>query len=661
MILNKYYGCDIEVGMPLIYKIPDEKTGLPRFFKTMLEHTFVNVKKHGKLPKLTEADIEHLMANMDDLDLWLSKLPPEKFEFSGFAGILLHDVTETNVLSNLKHRLLNRDSLINPNYFEELKDDLRAFLGIPDLQVGLAAFHEQESAARSYSRQLWNSFFMGESDEHFCPHFLGKMMDKLKNQKQPLIVADLETKLDDSPQLKRVKAMGIRNAMIAPLFVEDQLTGLLELGTSEVGMLNELTTFKVNDITPLFAAAISRSMDELGNQIEAIIKEKCTSIHPSVEWKFQDAAFNLLKKREAGETSAEMEQIVFKDVFPFYGQADIRGSSDERNKAATQDLIENLQLADQTIKKAQESFNFPLMEQVSFRIHSIVEKLGDGLHSGDEERVQEYFTSEIHPLFEHIEHNYPSAKSLIQNYHEKLDPVLGLIYTHRSDYEKSVQKINESIANVLERENRKAQHHLPHFFEKYKTDGVEYNIYAGDSLLKDRTLDEVDLSNLRLWQLETMCKITRTASRLKACLPVPMDTSQLILVHGAPLAIRFRQDEKHFDVDGTYNIRYEILKKRIDKANVAGTGERLTQPGKIAIVYSNQKDIQDYLRFIEYLQHRGLVVGEIEYHELERLQGVQGLRAIRISVDLESEQEVDILPIEEIDALLSLEEAAVKK
>jgi hypothetical protein len=42
--------------------------------------------------------------------------------------------------------------------------------------------------------------------------------------------------------------------------------------------------------------------------------------------------------------------------------------------------------------------------------------------------------------------------------------------------------------------------------------------------------------------------------------------ASLILVHGNPLAIKFRMDEKQFDVDGAYNIRYEIIKKRIDKA-----------------------------------------------------------------------------------------------
>jgi SOS response regulatory protein OraA/RecX len=93
-------------------------------------------------------------------------------------------------------------------------------------------------------------------------------------------------------------------------------------------------------------------------------------------------------------------------------------------------------------------------------------------------------------------------------------------------------------------------------------------------------------------------------------------------------------DEKQFDVDGAYNVRYEILKKRIDKAIIEGTGERLTTAGKVAIVYLQEKDRQEYLEFFEYLQHEGFITDEIEDVRLGKLQGVQGLRALRVEVKL---------------------------
>ena len=66
----------------------------------------------------------------------------------------------------------------------------------------------------------------------------------------------------------------------------------------------------------------------------------------------------------------------------------------------------------------------------------------------------------------------------------------------------------------------------------------------------------------------------RNTEQIKAKLEVPLDTCHLILVNHTPLAIRFRYDEKRFDVDGAYDVRHEIIKSRIDKAVVKGTSER---------------------------------------------------------------------------------------
>ena len=63
-------------------------------------------------------------------------------------------------------------------------------------------------------------------------------------------------------------------------------------------------------------------------------------------------------------------------------------------------------------------------------------------------------------------------------------------------------------------------------------------------------------------------------------MPMELSTAQLILVHGTPLTIRFRLDEKQFDVDGAYNIRYAILKKRIDKASGRRNRSKIDSKGK---------------------------------------------------------------------------------
>ncbi len=194
--------------------------------------------------------------------------------------------------------------------------------------------------------------------------------------------------------------------------------------------------------------------------------------------------------------------------------------------------------------------------------------------------------------------------------------------------------INDSISAYVDMEEQAAQAMFPHYFEKQRTDGVDYSIYVGASLIEDGRYDPLYLRNLRLWQLMVACGAARCAERLKERLAVPLEVTNLILVQHAPLSIRFRFDEKRFDVDGAYNVRYEIIKKRIDKAIINGTSERLTQPGKIAIVYSQNGEAVEYRGYIDYLRKLGYLMPEVEELELEELQGVPGLRALRVTVDL---------------------------
>jgi hypothetical protein len=126
------------------------------------------------------------------------------------------------------------------------------------------------------------------------------------------------------------------------------------------------------------------------------------------------------------------------------------------------------------------------------------------------------------------------------------------------------------------------------------------------------------------------------ANDLKSKLEHPLEIASLILIHSTPLSIKFRMDEKRFDVDGAYNIRYEIIKKRIDKALIKNSNERLTQPGKIAIVYSQKKDAEEYLKYIKHLQSKKYLLNNVEKIDIEDLQGTTGLKALRVSVNFDN-------------------------
>ena len=306
-----------------------------------------------------------------------------------------------------------------------------------------------------------------------------------------------------------------------------------------------------------------------------------------------------------------------------------------RNDAIQADLIKQLNLAMNALKNATENVKAVAFEEVLFRAEKYITDINAGLQAGDEISIQEFFKFEVEPLLNHLKNSQDVDEELVDNYFDSLDSQTHMIYEQRKLYEKSVTMLNECMSNILEKRQFDAQHVYPHYFEKYKTDGVEHNMYIGGSINPTKEFNPIYLSNLRLWQLVTMCEVVQKTAAQKKDMPIPLDVASLILAQSAPLSIRFRMDEKQFDVDGTYNVRYEIVKKRIDKAYIKGTGERLTQPGKIAIVYSQQKEIDEYENYFEFLQAKNLIRGEIEHLDLDDLPGANGLKAVRLEVEVE--------------------------
>jgi hypothetical protein len=52
-------------------------------------------------------------------------------------------------------------------------------------------------------------------------------------------------------------------------------------------------------------------------------------------------------------------------------------------------------------------------------------------------------------------------------------------------------------------------------------------------------------------------------------------------------------------------------------------------------VYSQPKEFAEYMEYIEFMQNRKLIKHGVEQFELEELQGVLGLKALRVGVDID--------------------------
>ena len=629
-IVQQFYNVRINFDRPILFTIRNPANGLDKVYKIELGRQFCEIVSRREPRAIDPRVLKFLIEKVYDVDLWLQYIRPQDFEFRGFMVLKMVDVTEQEMVSSMKYNLLEKNAVSRKESFAFIQQELRSVFGLPDIKLGLAYFDAFNNIILNSGREsdCWKS--LADDGSRGCKDYHGSVYERSWMEKRYITVEDLETYPFKGVLENGLLARGVRSLLLAPLIDEGQTIGLLEIATPNPGELNSITGNKVESILPMFTAAVKRVREETITEIRAIIQEECTNIHPVLQWRFLEAGRKVLEQRRRGE-QAIFEDITFKEVYPLFGMADIRNSSLERSAAIRQDLLANLQLAKDLLLKIQRAVKLPLLDETVYKTDTQVEKISFGLASGDETNVLDFIKHEIHPLIQHFEEDEQFAAD-IATYRSNLDAGFGVVYNKRHDFERSLAMINNMISAYLNEAEVAAQEMFPHYFEKYQTDGVEYTVYLGSSLTRDKKFNAFFLKNFRLWQLLMSCEIERRMEQLRPQLKTPLDITQLILVHEQPLTIRFRPDEKQFDVEGAYDVRYEIIKKRIDKATIKGTGQRLTQPGKIAVIYNQPRVEDEYRKYFEYLAARNVIINEVEQVELEELPGATGLRALRVQV-----------------------------
>ena len=634
VILSFYYGFQMDFKRPLFYDIPDAK-GVMRHYRILYNADFMEIEPTKKAKNLKQSDVNELLENFDNLELWKEKIPPNSFVSKGFVISNMFDVTAEHSISEIKSTLIGSNKRGSDNFMDNFQDTFRSLFNLKNINVGFAGYDPNTNRFLKIHGKGIESFILKGKDMESCDAMLcGYSYGKLLNENTFFAIPNVDKyyeKSEGGQPYKNLYEQGIKSAILAPIADEGNLLGVLELVSTKVNELNSINANKLADVMPFIVSAVLRSIEEEQNLIDAIIQHECTTVHSSVYWKFQEEAKRFMNDELLGEQPS-FNEIVFKDVYPLYGQIDIKDSSRERNLAIQRDLMIQLSEIQTILAMAHKKLKLPIYEELTFRVNNHLEEIKDTLYTHSEQAVFDFVHEEVNPAFHHLKREDKKIKTLIENYESQIDTSTESYYDHRRNYDESVMAINMKLAALLDKKQNEAQMMFPHYFERYKTDGVEHNMYIGSSIANDRTFDELYLNNLRLWQLQTMVEMENKHYSLKPHLPVQLDVASLLLVYSTPLAIRFRMDEKRFDVDGTYNARYEIIKKRIDKSTIKGTNQRLTQKGKLAIVYSQKKDEREYLRYVRFLKAKGYFTNNIEIVELEGLQGVTGLKAIRAEI-----------------------------
>ncbi|RYG04188.1 MAG: hypothetical protein EOO02_06680 [Chitinophagaceae bacterium] len=655
MILARLYNMPVPPTMTTVHSYRCNESNLDKFIELEIDTRFCRVKYRGELPKLPLACFEgwaegYEVADIPGID---AAFELSNFDFEGMVVVNMKDVTEREVFNIIRNRLLQIDNFSDTAIFSELQYQIQNLVGIADVKTVIKPFYKVNNhlvISEVYTNKHHEKKPMPEPEQVNVMY--NQVFEAFKNTQQPLLFSSITPDiLEKYPFMDIVVKSGIKSGILCPLFSSKTMIGILIMMSEKENQFNWKHVSKLEPALPLFKIALEKTQQDLDHQVDRVIKDQFTAVQDAVEWRFNETALNYLIKQANGEQT-KIEPITFNHVYPLYGAIDIRNSSVERNLAIQQDLLEQLNLAQQIIKLARQKTSFPLLDEIVFKLNKYIHAVNNILFADEEIAIHQFLKHDIVNMFNHIQSIMPSLEPEIKKYLSAIDSPVEMLYNHRKSYEESITTINNEVARFIDDEQRSAQQIFPHYFERFVTDGVDFNIYIGQSITPDQRFDFFYLKNLKIWQINTLAKAAILTNKLQKKLAVPLQTSQLILAHSQPISISFRTAERKFDVDGAYNIRYEIIKKRIDKVHIKNSNERLTQPGMLAIVYSQTHEATEYLEYIEFLQNQGLLIGEVERFDLEELQGVSGLRGLRVGInfDYDSVENKEITPSSTVSA-----------
>ncbi len=638
LILERGYGVSFATKPAPSFQFQKTTDGLTKYFRVDINTTFMEPRSEGTLPPLHAAWVEFVNGTRPYPDCEKG-LPIDEFGFEGFAFFQIEDITEAEAIQQLEEVFVHLQTDTEPMIYRRFETALRNLFGQPNLQISLVPFPQvngifvpqPSTSARSV---MLRNLGLGNELDGFREPAAQQLFRMLAQDPTPRIHPDLQGIPEEKKQALYQK--GIRSFLWYPVVgANEGLLGLLEMASPEAEAFREGILPKLERISPLIQELLRYQLGKFSESLERLIKKKFTPLQPAVAWKFYDAAWEHLHSGKK-EPVAPAAQVRFPAVYPLYGAIDIRNSSTERNRAIRQDLTGQLAALGDVLTHPRLAGE-PQREAILAGYQHWKDRINTSLTPEDELGITEFLTKRAGNSLRDFRQQYPELEIPVAGYLTQTEPESRHFMPALRAYERSLEWINSALGAFLEGEERQLQAEYPHYFEKYRTDGLEYTMYVGQSIAPRIPFSPELRRRLYGWQLSSMVDMARLTHRLLPSLPQPVQTTQLILAHSQPVDIGFRQDEHRFDVEGSYSIRYEVLKKRIDKVRLEGTQERLTQPDTIALVYNHAHEVAEYLPMIQQLQQAGKLAPSPDYLHLEKVQGIDGLKALRLRVRYEEE------------------------
>lgn len=637
-ILKHFYGIQYLSQGKLLRRMTDSRTNLTRYFSLNLNADFVEVKAKSELPKVDIEMMRTLAMAEDSLGTLQQMLPIDMFTFSGFTIMTVTDVTPQYALEAIRDNIVKNKIDSENRGFPLIVQSLKELVGNNEVAFNiLPLFKINGKILEDIDAYCQSILFSSANKDEFIATRGLSMIEKFVSHPKLIYYSDLDTEGPSHQEAADIlHRAGVKSFALFPVFYNKNLVGAIEVYSMQKETLNEKMLSSLELAKDLVAQLIQNSLTAFEDEIEAVIKEKFTTIQPSVQWKFNEVAWHYLQKKNDTHGTKELEEISFEKVYPIYGAIDIRNSTIERNAALHKDLRIQFDVLLKVLHDLKEKTGFGLLDEKIYAVKQWLSMINPNASLFNQEvKLNDFLENDIITFLVQFTDKRPEVYAIAETYFRAINERTGIAYKNRLQLESSMTMVISSVNNYFDRFKEEIQQAYPCYFEKFRTDGVEYDIYIGQSITPNNPYSDIYLKNLRLMQLSSMAAIAKYTHALLPQLATPVETTQLIFIHSHPIDIRFRRDEKRFDVEGAYNIRYHIIKKRIDKVQLKDSAERLTQPHKIALVYFIQKEADEYISYIRYLQGEHILNDDLEYLELEELQGVSGLKAMRVGINME--------------------------
>ncbi|MEO6687123.1 MAG: hypothetical protein ABIN24_14230, partial [Dyadobacter sp.] len=509
LILKRLYSISAPSFKPLVINISDRETSMPRYLRINIDNRFTDVYPIGPLPEIDLNLVHQLLTGNGDFSQLMSLLPAELFHLEGISIITLTDVTADYALDHIRTTMLEMNQYDQDFFYRQITDSLRVLSGSPDIHFGLIPqlqINDKPIADRS---TIYHSKLI-EADlrEDLVTDIYSRFSSHFERFPDTIFIPGVRTDGQLEIFVREIKTVGIEYYLIMPVYNDQLLVGLFEIYSTEKIVLDENAFSRINLAKPLLSKIFQNVIDDFNNKIEIIVKEKFTSIQPAVQWKFQQAAWHFLRDN-GSKNSVSIEKVVFENVYPLYGAIDIRNSTVVRNLATRKDLEFQFNLIVNLLKRIAQKMNLLLADEILFKCEIALKEISEGANL-DEMKIAEFLETEVHAFLRHFleDHASPDFSNTlrqknnqdhkhillsIQEYFDNNHTKSGACHVNRRHLEKSMQMINAAVNTALDSLKSQLEALYPAYFETFRTDGVEYDIYIGQSIDPDRKFSTMHL------------------------------------------------------------------------------------------------------------------------------------------------------------------------